>query len=140
MAHSNTSSELALRFGADRVCAWRICGDRACLRARACRGDVLRCADLMGGWLAAIEEEQRTRGDLAALEDGLNTMEEVKACRAWRKALHRAKTEDRDEAAEAERLDLLRRFNALNQTAQYERRQKELSVAEGEATKEEGNY
>jgi hypothetical protein len=28
-------------------------------------------------------------GDLAALEDGLNTMEEVKACRAWRKALHR---------------------------------------------------
>ena len=104
MAHSNTSSELALRFGADRVCALRICGDRACLRARACRGDVLRCADLMGGWLAAIEEEQRTRGDLAALEDGLNTMEEVKACRAWRKALHRAKTEDRDEAAETERL------------------------------------
>jgi hypothetical protein len=89
-----------------------------------------------------IEEEQRTRGDLAALENGLNTMEEVKACRAWRKALHRAKTEDRDEAAEAERLrqDLLRRFNALNKTAQYERRQKELSVAEGEATKEEGNY
>ena len=72
MAHSNTSSELALRFGADRVCAWRICGDRACLRARACRGDVLHCADLMGGWLAAIEEEQRTRGDLVALEDGLN--------------------------------------------------------------------
>jgi len=70
------------------------------LRARACRGDVLRCADLMGGWLAAIEEEQRTRGDLAALEDGLK----VKACRAWRKALHRAKTEDRDEAAETERL------------------------------------
>jgi len=34
----------------------------------------------------------------------------------------------------------LRRFNALNQTAQYERRQKELSVAEEEATKEEGNY
>src|SRR5689334_12013668 len=94
MAHSNTSSELVLRFGADRVCAWRICGDRACLRARACPGDVLRCADLMGGWLAAIEEERRAHGDLAALEGGLNTMEEVRAYRAWRKALDRAKTEE----------------------------------------------
>jgi hypothetical protein len=112
----NTSSELVLRFGADRVCAWRICGDRACLRARACRGDVLRCADLMGGWLEAIEEEQRARGDLAALEDSLNTIEEVRVYRAWRKALYRTKMQSGDEAAEVERLrqNLLRRFNACN--------------------------
>ena len=133
--HEKTTSELVLRFGADRVCAWRICGDAACLRARACRGAPLRCADLMGGWLAAIEEEQRAHGDLAALEDSLETIEEVKVYRAWRKALDRAKTVQRDEAAEAERLrqTLLRRFHALRKTAEYERRQRELSIGEGNA-------
>jgi len=89
MAHSNTSSELALRFGADRVCAW----------AHLRRQGLLACSRLS----RRRAPLRRSHGRLA-LEDGLNTMEEVKACRAWRKALHRAKTEDRDEAAEAERL------------------------------------
>jgi hypothetical protein len=133
--HDKTSSELVLRFAADRVCAWSICGDAACLRARTCRGDRHRCAALLGGWLEAIEEEQRVHGDLAALEDSLNTMQEVNTCRAWRKALHRAKTQSREEAAEVERLrqDLLRQFNAMIQTAEYEQRQKELSAGDGEA-------
>ncbi len=132
--HDKTS-ELVLRFAADRVCAWRICGDSACLRARACRGDALRCADLMGGWLAAIEEEQRVRGDLAALENSLHTMQEVKTCRAWRKALHRAKTEESYDPVEDARTrkELERMFKALQQTAEYERAQRELSAGDGEA-------
>ena len=89
----------------------------------------------MGGWLEAIEEEQRAHGDLAALEDSMQTMAEVKVYRAWRKALHRTKTESRQEAAEVKQLrqDLLRRFNAMIQTAEYERQQKELSAGDGEA-------
>jgi hypothetical protein len=133
--HDKTSSELVLRFAADRVCAWSICGDASCLRARTCRGDRHRCAALLGGWLEAIEEEQRAHGDLAALEDSLHTMQEVNTFRAWRKALHRTKTQSRQEAAEVEQLrqDLLRRFNAMIQTAEYEQRQQELRAADGEA-------
>jgi hypothetical protein len=129
--HDKTSSELVLRFAADRVCAWSICGDPSCLRARTCRGDRHRCAALLGGWLEAIEEEQRAHGDLAALEDSLHTMQEVNTFRAWRKALHRTKTQSRQEAAEVEQLrqDLLRRFNAMIQTAEYEQRQQELRAA-----------
>jgi hypothetical protein len=67
---------------------------------------------------------------LAALEDGLKTMQELKTCRAWRKALHRAKTE-----AETARIreEMTRMMRGLQRTAEYERRQKELSGDEGEA-------
>jgi hypothetical protein len=76
-----------LRFGADRICLWCLCGDPKCRRARACRGDVGRCAGLMADWLAAIDEEQKARPSLAAMEGLIETPEELRAYRAWRKAL-----------------------------------------------------
>jgi hypothetical protein len=72
---------------------------------------------------------------LAALEDGLKTMHELKTCRAWRKALHRAKTEESFDPAETARIreEMTRMMRGLQRTAEYERRQKELSGDEGEA-------
>ena len=79
--------ETELRFGADRICLWRLCGNAVCLRARACRGDARRCAGLVLDWLEALEEEKRARPSFAAIERQLETMEELRAYRAWRKAL-----------------------------------------------------
>jgi hypothetical protein len=69
--------ETALRFGADRICLWRLCGNAGCLR----------CAGLVLDWLEALEEEKRARPSFAAIESQLETMEELRAYRAWRKAL-----------------------------------------------------
>jgi hypothetical protein len=41
----------------------------------------------MADWLAAIDEEQRARPSLAAMEGLIETPEELRAYRAWRKAL-----------------------------------------------------
>jgi hypothetical protein len=72
---------------------------------------------------------------LAALEDGLNTMKEVRAYRAWRKALDRAKTEESFDPAETARIreELERMMRGLQRTAEYERRERELSRDDGEA-------
>ena len=56
-------------------------------RAKACRGDVRRCSHLAETWLAAIDAETKARPDLAAIERGIETVEELRAYRAWRKAL-----------------------------------------------------
>jgi len=79
--------ERALRFGADRICLWRLCADAACRRAKACRGDVRACAARMAAWLAALEDERRARRDFAAIESGIETPAELRAYRAWRRAL-----------------------------------------------------
>jgi hypothetical protein len=79
--------ETALRFGADRICLWRLCGKAGCLRARACRGDARRCAGRVRDWLEALDAEKRARRSFAAIERQLETMEQVRAYRAWRKAL-----------------------------------------------------
>jgi len=94
-----------------------------------------------GGWLEAIEEERRARGNLAALEDGLNTVEEVRNYRAWRKALHRAKTEEPYDPAETARIreELARMITALQKTAEYERREKEQSGEEGDSREGEAS-
>ncbi len=43
-AHSRKSSEAeALRRVADLLCLWRVCGNAACRRARACRGRPRHC-------------------------------------------------------------------------------------------------
>jgi hypothetical protein len=68
---------------------------------------------------------------LAALEDGLNTVEEVRAYRAWRKALHRATARIREELA--------RMITALQKTAEYERREKERSGEEGDSREGEAS-
>jgi hypothetical protein len=81
------SREEALRFGADRICLWRLCADAACSRARACRGDARVCAGLLRDWLEALDGEKRARRSFEDLERGLATVEELKAYRAWRKAL-----------------------------------------------------
>jgi hypothetical protein len=84
---SRLARERALRFGADRICLWRLCADAACRRARACRGDVRACARRITAWLAAIEDERRARPDFAAMESGIETPAELRAYRAWRRAL-----------------------------------------------------
>jgi hypothetical protein len=84
---SRLQRERALRFGADRICLWRLCADAACRRARACRGDVRACAGRMVAWLAALEDERGARPDFAAIETGIETPAELKAYRAWRRAL-----------------------------------------------------
>ena len=76
-----------MRFGADRICLWCLCDDRKCRRAKACRGDVHRCAGLAAGWLAAIDDERRARADFAAMESEIEAPEELRAYRAWRRAL-----------------------------------------------------
>ncbi|HZP10677.1 DNA-binding protein [Methyloceanibacter sp.] len=105
----------ALRFAADRLCAWSLCGDGACLRARACRGDVRRCARLLGDWFAAFEAERRARPSFEAIEAGLATPAEVKVYRAWRRALEAASKEHSEDDAEMAhiRQELKRRIEAL---------------------------
>jgi hypothetical protein len=41
----------------------------------------------MADWLAAIDEERRARPSFAAMEGQIETPEELRAYRAWRKAL-----------------------------------------------------
>jgi hypothetical protein len=41
----------------------------------------------MADWLAAIDEELRARPSFAAMEGLIETPEELRAYRAWRKAL-----------------------------------------------------
>ncbi len=84
---SRLQRERALRFGADRISLWRLCADAACRRAQACRGDVRACAGRMAAWLAAIEDERRARPDFGAMESGIETPAELRAYRAWRRAL-----------------------------------------------------
>jgi hypothetical protein len=109
----------AMRFAADRVCAWSLCGRKACLHARACRGDVGRCAHSLSTWFAAIEAERRARPSFAAIEAELTTLAEMKAYRAWREALARAEKESKEDAKETEflREDLKRRIAALAREA-----------------------
>ena len=83
----HSERERALRFGADRICLWVLCADPACRRAKACRGDVRDCAGRMTAWLAAIEDETRTRPDFAEMEWRIETAADLRAYRAWRKAL-----------------------------------------------------
>jgi len=84
---SRLSRERALRFGADRVCLWLLCAEAGCRRAKACRGDVRACTERIAAWLAAIEDETRARPDFAAMESGIETPAELRAYRAWRRAL-----------------------------------------------------
>jgi len=84
---SRADMERALRFGADRIALFHLCGDPKCKRAKACRGDVRRCSRLAETWLAAIEAEKRARPDFGELERRIETAEELRAYRAWRKAL-----------------------------------------------------
>ena len=79
--------ERALRFAADRIALFHLCGDRGCVRAKACRGDVRRCSSLAERWLAAIEAEIKARPDFAAIERGIEFAAELRAYRAWRRAL-----------------------------------------------------
>jgi hypothetical protein len=79
--------ERALRFGADRIALFHLCGDPKCKRAKACRGDVRACASLAETWLAAIKAEIRARPDFAEMERRIETAEELRAYRAWRRAL-----------------------------------------------------
>jgi hypothetical protein len=41
----------------------------------------------MADWLAALDEEQRARPSFAAMEGQIETPEELRTYRAWRKAL-----------------------------------------------------
>jgi hypothetical protein len=78
--------ERSLRFAADRICLWCLCAEPACRRAKACRGDVRACAGRMAAWYAAFEDERRARPDFATLESQIETAQELRAYRAWRRA------------------------------------------------------
>ena len=76
-----------MRFGADRIALFHLCRDPKCKRAKACRGNVRVCSNVAETWLAAIEAEIKARPDFAAIERGIETAEELRAYRAWRRAL-----------------------------------------------------
>ena len=86
-ANDEKSREDALRFGADRICLWRLCGKPPCVRARACRGDARLCAGLVRDWLELLDIEKRAERGFADIERPLATPDELRAYRAWRKAL-----------------------------------------------------
>ena len=44
-----------LRLYAKRLQIWRLCCKTACLRARACRGDLERCGERIGDWIDAVK-------------------------------------------------------------------------------------
>jgi hypothetical protein len=79
--NDHKSREEALRFGADRICLWRLCADAACSRARVCRGDARVCAGLLRYWLEALDVEKRARRSFEDLERGLATVDELRASR-----------------------------------------------------------
>lgn len=86
-ANDEKSREDALRFGADRICFWRLCGKPPCVRARACRGDARLCTALVRDWLELLDIEKRAERGFADIERPLATPDELRAYRAWRKAL-----------------------------------------------------
>jgi len=82
--NGDSAMEQALRFGADRICLWSLCGNLGCRRAKACRGDVRRCTQLITDWLAALDDERRARPSFATIERQIETPEALRAHRAWR--------------------------------------------------------
>ena len=78
--------ERTLRFAANRVCLWYICGQPPCWRAKACRGDARACAGLIDAWFAAIDEDRRAHPDFATIESRIETPQELRAYRFWRRA------------------------------------------------------
>ena len=139
-----------MRYTAERICLWRLCGNRACLRVRACRGDVRRCTSLMAGWIDAMEEEKkRVHGNFAGLESEIKTFEQLRVYLAWREALDRAVARDKADPRETERdrREVARLIENTCKRMAGEREQEEarrkareerLSVGEGEG--EEKNY
>ena len=83
----HAAMERTLRFGADRICLWCLCGDAKCARAKACRGDVRRCAALITQWLEALDAAQFARPSFAEIERALATPQDLRAYRVWRDAL-----------------------------------------------------
>ena len=79
--------ERVLRFGADMICLWRLCAEKACVRAKACRGDPRVCAGRMADWLDAIDTARFARPSFAEIERALQTPEDLRTYRAWRDAL-----------------------------------------------------
>ena len=116
MSGKESSRKLALRFGAGRLCLWRLCGRASCRRAQACRGDPRSCLGLLGDWLAAVDAEARCRGRFAPPDWEIKTPAEARAYLAWREAAGRTATDTKPDAEhEADRLrhDLARRLEAL---------------------------
>ena len=79
--------ELALRFGADRLCLWCSCGSARCRRARCCRGDVHDCAGRIADWLKAVDAERLARPNFESVEMLVRTPQDLRAYRAWRRAM-----------------------------------------------------
>jgi hypothetical protein len=106
------SREPLVRYSADRICLWRLCGNGACLRARACKGDVYSCVERLHGWLEAVEAEWAR---LPALENALETIEQVKVHRAWRKMVGRVLKGEHEDSVETLRLrkQLARQIDAM---------------------------
>ncbi len=96
--------DATMRYAAERICLWRLCGRAACLKARTCKGDVRRCTGLMADWIDAIEEEKkRVRGNFAGLESEIKTFEQLRVYLAWRELLDRAVAGEKEDPRETER-------------------------------------
>ena len=62
MSDGSATLEDGARLYAERLQVWRLCGNTSCLRARACRGDTLRCCRRFADWAEAVKEAaQRER-------------------------------------------------------------------------------
>jgi hypothetical protein len=124
MTDRKRSDALPLRFGATRLCLWRLCGKAACQRTRSCQGDARVCLGMLGDWLAALEEEKRRRASFAPLEKEPATLAEARAYLAWRENAGPALAlagEREDRGADAMRQDLARRLRALSRSREAEK-------------------
>lgn len=92
-----TTGDLDLRLVNDTLCLWRLCGKKACLRARACRGRDpadcgLRCRRLAPeGAQNFIEGIYETYGCGLTFEQVMEELaDEAAALRAWHAQVQRS--------------------------------------------------
>src|SRR5262245_1648555 len=110
--------ELALRFGATRLCLYLLCGNRACRRAWACKGDARKCTGLFNDWLEAVDAEKEVRGNFSPPQREIKTLAEARAYHAWHKAIEQAAANAKEDTRSyAEAREQLKRM--IDAKAQY---------------------
>ena len=81
-----TVRERALRFAADMLGLWHLCGNADCRRARACRGNVRRCAERAAEWFTAVTKTRKERLSFEAMEERLEGSR-LSAFRRWKETV-----------------------------------------------------
>ncbi len=78
--------ELTLRFAANMLCLWHLCGNGGCRRARACRGNVRLCAGRVGNWFEALTKTRKEGLSFEEMEERLEGAY-LAAFRRWKAAV-----------------------------------------------------